>query len=259
MARLTLDRILTEREQQAVADFQERLHRALPGQVDRIILFGSKARGDAHPDSDIDLLVVLQDRTRAAVEAVVEAQLGALDRTGVFVTPLIYSQQEAEEDQALGTPFMQNVAEEGIVIEGEAIMVNEVKREELARELLDSARERLRITKILIDNKGYRDAVSRAYYAFLDAGDALLVVKGFTPKSHSGTLHLFKKHFADTGLVEVRYHRWFAQAEQDRLDADYPRRGRILAAEDAQRALRRAEEFVAMAENLLPVLLGEEE
>ena len=38
---------------------------------DRIILFGSHARGDAGPDSDIDLLVVLpqvDDTRRAAVE-----------------------------------------------------------------------------------------------------------------------------------------------------------------------------------------------
>ena len=36
----------------------------------KIILFGSQARGDAHPDSDVDLLVVLpfiQDKRRAAI------------------------------------------------------------------------------------------------------------------------------------------------------------------------------------------------
>lgn len=37
----------------------------------RIVLFGSRARGDARPDSDVDLLVVLdevENRTLAAVE-----------------------------------------------------------------------------------------------------------------------------------------------------------------------------------------------
>lgn len=32
-------------------------------QPERIILFGSYARGDAHPDSDVDLLVVMPDGT----------------------------------------------------------------------------------------------------------------------------------------------------------------------------------------------------
>ncbi|MFQ6057316.1 MAG: nucleotidyltransferase domain-containing protein, partial [Anaerolineae bacterium] len=181
---LTLDRVLTERERQAIAEFQERLHRTLPGQVQSLILFGSKAREDAHPDSDIDLLVILRDKTRATVDAVVEAQLEALDQTGVFVTPLIYSQQEAEEDQALGMPLMQNVAEEGIVVWGEPIMVNEVRKKEVAQEYLASARDRLRSATLLLENDLYRDAVSRAFYAMLDAADALLVVKGLTPKSH---------------------------------------------------------------------------
>jgi predicted nucleotidyltransferase len=30
-------------------------------QVDRILLYGSRARGDNRPDSDIDILVVLKD------------------------------------------------------------------------------------------------------------------------------------------------------------------------------------------------------
>ncbi len=37
----------------------------------RVVLFGSRARGDCRPDSDVDLLVVLadvKDRRRAAVE-----------------------------------------------------------------------------------------------------------------------------------------------------------------------------------------------
>lgn len=29
----------------------------------RVIVFGSRARGDAHPDSDIDLLVIVDDET----------------------------------------------------------------------------------------------------------------------------------------------------------------------------------------------------
>lgn len=37
----------------------ERLYAEYPGQVQSVLLFGSKARGDAGPESDIDVVVTL--------------------------------------------------------------------------------------------------------------------------------------------------------------------------------------------------------
>ncbi len=50
---------LTPTEQRAVDEFRARLRGILPsGGLKSLILYGSKARGDAHPGSDIDLLIV---------------------------------------------------------------------------------------------------------------------------------------------------------------------------------------------------------
>ena len=56
-------RHLSRIERQATVYFWEQLEHALPGRVERLILFGSKARGDARPYSDIDLLLVVDQRT----------------------------------------------------------------------------------------------------------------------------------------------------------------------------------------------------
>ena len=48
-------------EQGAVHDCVLRLHAALRSDIVGVWLFGSKARGEARPDSDIDLCVVLKD------------------------------------------------------------------------------------------------------------------------------------------------------------------------------------------------------
>lgn len=50
---------LTENEQRALDEYRNLLLRRFPGQVERLVLFGSKARGEATPSSDIDVLVVL--------------------------------------------------------------------------------------------------------------------------------------------------------------------------------------------------------
>jgi predicted nucleotidyltransferase len=37
------------------------LHQQYPDRVQEVILIGSKARGEAHPDSDIDILILVDD------------------------------------------------------------------------------------------------------------------------------------------------------------------------------------------------------
>lgn len=47
---------------------------------------------------------------------------------------------------------------------------------------------------------GYFDAAAnRAYYAVFDAMLAILLYKGFQPKSHTGARTLFAQHFILTG------------------------------------------------------------
>jgi predicted nucleotidyltransferase len=57
-----LDQIssLTDNERAALADYLTQLHETCGDRLLQVILFGSKARGDSEPESDIDLLVVLR-------------------------------------------------------------------------------------------------------------------------------------------------------------------------------------------------------
>jgi predicted nucleotidyltransferase len=53
--------ILSTQEQAALTEYQARLLSRFPQRIRRSTLFGSKARGDAEPDSDLDVLVILGD------------------------------------------------------------------------------------------------------------------------------------------------------------------------------------------------------
>ena len=66
-------------EQRAVSEFAERLRERFGDEVVSIRMYGSRARGDANPDSDIDLAVVVSDanpeRRRAVRHLAVEVWL----------------------------------------------------------------------------------------------------------------------------------------------------------------------------------------
>ena len=245
--------VLRPEEAQAVEEFKEKLLAALPDQVRDIILFGSKARSDGHPESDIDLLVVLENPTKEQTDTLYDITFDILLDRGVDLSAITFSWEEAMRKRELGTPLMRNVAEEGIVIKGEAIVVGEGKPQEVARGFLDSARERLRSTALLLDGGLYRDSVSRAYYAFLDAADGALAARRITPKSHAGTISLFGLHFIKAGLLDEKYSVWFKKIYKARLDADY-KRDRVFTEEEAREALEQATEFVETVEKLLPSL-----
>jgi predicted nucleotidyltransferase len=82
-----------------------------------IILFGSEARGDARPDSDIDLLVLLSgDKKSVDRELEISGQTMLLEiETGVNISPKIYLKKDWE-NRPFVTPFYLNVMREGIVL-----------------------------------------------------------------------------------------------------------------------------------------------
>lgn len=92
----------------------------LEGTVSSVILFGSAARGDARPDSDLDLLVLANDRLRseAADEflAAVSDRLHA--RLGVRASVLALSISEAQKRLEDGDPLMKNVLHDGRALFG---------------------------------------------------------------------------------------------------------------------------------------------
>jgi len=81
--------------------------------ISRIVLFGSRARGDFQPDSDYDLLVVVDRRDEALTEGLYDAVIDTLCEHGRLLSLKIFPQAEFERLATLPSPFMRRVLAEG--------------------------------------------------------------------------------------------------------------------------------------------------
>ena len=81
----------------------------------QIILYGSRARGDAEPDSDWDLLVLLDgDATDERVRTVRHHVYEVEWETDTILSTAVRSKDAWDSDYARIVPFWQNVKREGI-------------------------------------------------------------------------------------------------------------------------------------------------
>jgi len=77
-------------------------------------LFGSKARGDSDPESDIDVLIVLEELTREIRKQVSALCCDLSIDHHVVISPILYSSAEFASGHTRITPFYQNVEREGV-------------------------------------------------------------------------------------------------------------------------------------------------
>jgi predicted nucleotidyltransferase len=97
--------------------FQEELERILVGirryQPQKVILFGSFARGDHHALSDVDLLII-KETDRPFTERI--GDVLALCDYSIPLEPLVYTSEEFEQMRRKNNPFIEQVLREGKVI-----------------------------------------------------------------------------------------------------------------------------------------------
>jgi len=105
---------LTIREQSAVQAFLQSLQEHLGGQFVQAFLFGSKARGDSHPWSDIDILITVREESwplRAQVSTLAADVSLEYD---VLIGPRVIGQERWRRVKKAGFGLYKNVTAEGV-------------------------------------------------------------------------------------------------------------------------------------------------
>jgi len=80
----------------------------------KIILFGSYARGDIRPESDVDLLIVMPLETKKPIRQAIEILQNIEYDFGLDL--IVRSPEELERRIKLGDFFLQDAVEEGVVM-----------------------------------------------------------------------------------------------------------------------------------------------
>ncbi len=95
-----------------LARFRAALARAYGERLERAVLFGSRARGDARPDSDYDIAVFLREQVSFWQESgrLAEIETDILYDTGAVINALPFSAGA----YSARTPLMQELRRDGV-------------------------------------------------------------------------------------------------------------------------------------------------
>ena len=96
-------------------NFIDQLRKRFGRNLKKIILFGSRARGDHSEESDYDLLLIFEKVTPEMKKYVDEIEDEMLFSQGALFSTFLFTPEELEEREF--EPFIMNATKEGLVYE----------------------------------------------------------------------------------------------------------------------------------------------
>ncbi len=259
-------RHLSPRERDALAEFLSRLREQFGERIAHVWLFGSKARGDADEESDVDLLIVACDDNDALQEAVGQIAYALSLEHGVLLCEHVVSAWRFTQMQARQELIYKNITGEGIdlwpLLAGPLAIAEDRASyqagsdedygtyEDYLRERLERAYEDLADAHRAFDAGSYRLALNRAYYAAFHFVTAALALLGQERHKHSAVEAAFHEYLIKQGFIEPEYGTFYREAREWREQADYrfhvkfTREGTREVLEKSERLIARLERFL---------------
>ncbi len=105
---------LTTDERTWLRRYKAALDEQFPGLIEELLLYGSKARGDDHPESDLDILIITRDVDYATHRSMrwVGYMLAAM--SSALPSIMVYTRTDWEHSAAIGAPFVREVEQDAV-------------------------------------------------------------------------------------------------------------------------------------------------
>jgi len=105
---------LNENEKKAVETLKSRLEERF--EVRDMRLFGSKVRGQAGPDSDVDIMIELPKRSPEIESEIDDITFEVNLRNDSFITTIVFGQDELQQGPMKESPLYKTIRKEGIPV-----------------------------------------------------------------------------------------------------------------------------------------------
>ena len=264
--------------------YREAIRRECPDAVRDLLIYGSKARGDAHEDSDIDMLVIVKRGHDHAKDRLTDIADDLAVTANAAPSAIALTEDEWGRMKELGLPFQRNVERDAVSVLSDAIgergrpqrthsgpgrrrtalqatrtggqppEERPMNKEAVLAEW-GSAADALVDTRVMRERGRVKGTISRAYYAILHAARAALLVHDVSTSSHEAVRKKFGEHVVKRGGVEREWGRMLQPSARQRQLADYgtttttkfTEQDAASAAENAEKFLRRTRDYLLAA------------
>ncbi|MCK4315798.1 MAG: nucleotidyltransferase domain-containing protein [Anaerolineae bacterium] len=109
---------LTDKERQIVMEFVERVRQRFDGQLISVVLFGSRARGEAELDSDMDVLVVMSNAAPEIRKEIRHLAVEVWLEHDIYLSTRVWSRDHWRKLEELQTLLYRNIHRDGINLLG---------------------------------------------------------------------------------------------------------------------------------------------
>lgn len=259
---------LVSEEREMLARFLARLERECGEAIRRVILYGSKARGDVHEDSDTDVLVVVaDDATLEQVKSVTHEKEFQIEN-GSGISWRLLTEDDYAEYRRLAFPFYVNVRREGVELWNPAAsLIEEIEYRldfqegaaramtpqtmALIRRYVEEAQDEWKVVEKLRDEMPL-SAIPHAYYAAFYVATAALYAVNVVRNKHAGVRDGLSEFLVKPKLLEENYKDIYNRLMNGRVNVNYrPFQDKILTDDEARQLLKDAERLIARLERFL--------